>query len=472
MAVDVTRRKFVAGTAAVGTGLALGGPMSALAKTSARGRKPPRVVGYGPLFPTREEESGEVFLDLPRGFKYRVVDREGRTMSDGNPTPGIFDGTGCYRGPRNTVVLIRNHENRSRPDEITVDVPDGLRYDNDPNVRGGNTKLVVDNRSRRLLESYAVIGGTHTNCAGGVTPWGSWITCEEIFNYGSVENNITPGSGVPHGYIFEVPSETEEPVDAVPIRPAGRFAHEAVAWLDGALYETEDQGNAAFYRFVPKRRPRESGDLASFGGKLEALRVKGRPNFDANTANPGDKFSVDWVRIEEPNPVTNTVRNEAQAKGAAIFDRTEGIWSADDHLYFDCTTGGEAQCGQLWKYTPDRHGGGELELIFESPSTAVLDGPDNLIIVPHTGDVWLQEDAGGEQFIRGITRRGEIYNFACTALNQTEFCGGDFSPDGRTFFVSQQGDRVAGGAPDNLAALTYAIWGPFDNKDDRRDDDD
>jgi hypothetical protein len=75
----------------------------------------------------------------------------------------------------------------------------------------------------------------------------------------------------------------------------------------------------------------------------------------------------------------------------------------------------------------------------------VLDAPDNLVIVPGTGDVFLQEDGGGdEQFVRGVTRRGEIYDFARTVLNGTEFCGGCFSPDGRTFFVSQQGERVAG----------------------------
>jgi uncharacterized protein len=85
------------------------------------------------------------------------------------------------------------------------------------------------------------------------------------------------------------------------------------------------------------------------------------------------------------------------------------------------------------------------------------------VVVPHTGDVFLQEDASADQFIRGVNRRGEIYDFAHTVLNRTEFCGGCFSPDGRTFFVNQQGDRVHVGADPALetAALTYAIWGPF-----------
>ena len=460
---DLTRRRFVQGSAAVGGGIALGGPLAALAAQTAEG-KVRRSPGYGPLSDTPEEDSGIAYLQLPQGFRYRVISRDAEPMSDGKPTPGIFDGTGSYQGRGNTTILIRNHENRSRANEITVDVPAGKRYDPDPNVRGGNTKLVVDNKTRRVVESFGVLGGTHTNCAGGITPWDTWITCEEIFNYGSVESNVVPGTGVPHGYCFEVAADASGPVDAVPIVAAGRFAHEAVAWLDGALYETEDRGDAAFYRFVPSRRPRESGDLATSGGELQALRVVGRPNFDADAANPGESYDVEWVTIDEPNPAVESggrsTRAQAQAQGAAIFTRTEGIWAAGRSVYFDCTSGGDAGAGQLWQYTPHGKDGGELTLIFESPGAAVLDAPDNLVVVPATGDVFLQEDGGGEQFVRGVTGRGEIYDFARTVINDSEFCGGCFSQDGRTFFVSQQGDRAGlTGTPANQA-LTYAIWGP------------
>jgi uncharacterized protein len=462
MTIDLTRRTFVKGSAAVSGGLALGGPISAMAARRARGRSA-RAVGYGDLVPTPEEATGEVFLELPRGFRYRVISTQADIMSDGNPTPGIFDGTDAFEGRNGTTILIRNHENRSRDLEIPVVVPNSKRYDPDMNVRGGNTKLVVD-RDRRVIESFAVLGGTHTNCAGGGTPWGTWVTCEEIFNYGSVENNVTPGTGVPHGFAFEVPADARSPVDPQPILSAGRFSHEAVAWVRGALYETEDRDDASLYRFVPDRPPREHGDLASNGGVLESLAIVGRPNFDANLANPGETYPVEWVTIDEPNPLEDTVRRQAQDKGAVIFDRTEGAWEADGRLYFDCTTGGEAQLGQLWQFTPRGRGGGELKLIYESTAVEDLENPDNLVVVPDTGDVLLQEDSSGEQFIRGVNRRGEIYDFAHTVLGNTEFCGGCFSPDGKTFFVNQQGDRVDVGADPALetAAVTYAIWGPFE----------
>jgi uncharacterized protein len=463
---SVTRRKFVKSSAAVGGGIALGGPLMSLAARQAEGKaRRSSARGYGSLRPTPELDSGDKYLELPEGFKYRIISRQAQTMDDGKPTPGIFDGMAAYRGRRGKTILIRNHENRSRAGEIIVDVPSSMRYDPDIVTRGGNTKLVVDNDGkRRLRKSFAVFGGTHTNCAGGRTPWDTWITCEEIFNYGSTESNTTPGTGTPHGYSFEVPADANGPVQPLAIHAAGRFSHEAVAWLDGVLYETEDRDDAAFYRFVPNRQPREYGDLASFGGVLQALVVKNRPNFDANTANPGESYPVEWVTIEEPDPQQDTVRSEAQDKDAAIFDRTEGIWSADRRLYFDCTTGGEAQLGQLWQYTPRGSDRGDLKLIYESTAIEDLENPDNLVVVPATGHVFLQEDSSGEQFVRGVTRQGRIYDFARTALNQTEFCGGCFSPDGKTFFLNQQGDRQTDplNPPDETAAVTYAIWGPFD----------
>ena len=461
MAIDVTRRAFVGGAAGAGA-LVLGGPMSALAANKAQARR--KVRGYGVLYPTPEADTGVEYLALPKGFRYRVISEGGKPMSDGKPTPGVFDGMGAFPGRGTTTVLIRNHENRSRAGEIAVAVPSGKRYDPDVNVRGGNTKLVVG-ANRRVREDFAVLGGTHTNCAGGPTPWNTWITCEEIVNYGSTENNTSPGTGVPHGYVFEVPADATGAVTPQPVLDAGRFSHEAVAWLDGALYLTEDRGDSCFYRFLPARRPREAGDLATFGGTLQAAVVRGRPRFDADTAVPGETYGIEWITIEEPNPLTDTVRAEAQSKGAAVFTREEGAWTYGDSVYFDCTEGGEAGLGQLWRYKPRGKERGELTLVYESESADDLENPDNLVVVPSTGDVFLQEDSDGEQFVRGVTRNGRIYDFARTLLNTSEFCGGCFSPGGETVFLNQQGGRLAAGQtqlPPEDNALTYAIWGPFD----------
>ncbi len=472
MAVDISRRSFVAGSAATlgAASVTLGGPISAYAQRAKDSKKRPKTAGYGPLVATAEEDSGIKYLALPVGFKYRLINRAGAPMRNGLPTPGIFDGTGAYPGLGGRTILIRNHENRSRPGEVTVPVATGKRYDPDVNVRGGNTKLVVG-KDRRLQEIFPVLGGTHTNCAGGITPWNSWITCEEIFNYGATETNVTPGTGVPHGYCFEVDAATNGAVPPQPILDAGRFAHEAVAWFGGSLYETEDRGDACLYRFTPEREPKEAGDLASFGGKLEALVVRGRPNFDADAAQPGESYQVEWVTVDEPNPLTDTVRYQAQARGAAIFNRTEGIWATDKGVYFDCTSGGDAGLGQLWELRPRGRDGGVLKLIFESETAEDLEAPDNLVVVPSTGDVFLQEDGPSTQYVRGVTPKGLIYDFARTILNPTEFCGGCFSPDGATFFVSQQGDRLVGdqtpaSQPDSIAGLTFAIWGGFDKRKD------
>jgi uncharacterized protein len=465
MPAQLTRRRFVEGSAALGAGLTLGGPISALAARAGQSRAR-RTLGYGQLQPTPEQDSGLEWLELPPGFRYRIINRQGEPMDDGNPTPGIFDGMAAFDGPGRTTILIRNHENRSRAGEIPVVVPNGKLYDRDLEVRGGNTKLVV-NRQREVIESFAVLGGTHTNCAGGSTPWDTWITCEEIFSYGPAG---TAPPGTRHGYMFEIPADADGPVNPLEVPDAGRFSHEAVAWLDGALYETEDRGDACFYRFLPNRQPREFGDLAAFGGRLEALVVRGRPNLDMNGVNPGEELPVEWVEIEDPDPDEDTVRVEAQGKGAAIFDRTEGIWSADRRVYFDCTSGGDAGLGQLWEFRPQGRDGGRLRLIYESSSVDDLEAPDNLVVVPATGHVFLQEDSDGEQFVRGVDRRGRIYDFARTLISSFEFCGGCFSPDGRTFFLNQQGGRQDGGPdgadplnpPDESAAVTYAIWGAFD----------
>lgn len=456
----VSRRDFIGIGGMTAAGLAFGGGLAALGARTAEGRPAERTEGYGPLIPMGD-------LALPAGFSYKIISRQGDPMSDGNPTPGIFDGTGAFRGSGGNTVLIRNHENRRRPGEIPVVVPADKRYDQDPTYNAGNTKLVVD-RDLNVVESFAILGGTDTNCAGGETPYGTWITCEETVNRSA--------TGTPHGYIFEIDASADGPVEAVPVPAAGRFVHEAVAFLDGILYETEDRrDDSFFYRYLPEgddkpskddRRPRS---LSETDGVLQALKIRGVENAVMDTFPVvGKPYKVEWVTIDEPNPQDDTdstplaVGEQAKAKGAAIFDREEGIWDGNGKVYFDCTEGGEADLGQVYEFDPKRQ---TLTLIYESTDSTELENPDNVVIVPKTGDIFLQEDSPGGQFVRGLTPRGEIYDFAQTITNDTEFCGGCFSPDGKVFFVNQQGER--GGpveGPPGGQALTYAITGPFQKR--------
>ena len=428
-----------------------GGGLTALGACEAEDKLVARVSGYGPLVPMGD-------LALPRGFSYKVISRQGDPMDDGNLTPGIFDGMGAFPGPDGSTILIRNHENQRKAGEIPVMVPEDDRYDQDPTYVAGGTKLVVD-RNLQVIEDFAILGGTDTNCAGGQMPWGSWITCEEVVNRGD--------TGTPHGYIFEIDASVGGPVEARPVTAAGRFVHEAVAWLGGILYETEDRrDDSFFYRYIPENLPGSSGDLADTDGVLQALKIKRVDNalMDA-FPRVGKPHKVEWVTIEEPNPVDDTdstplaVGEQAKAQGAAIFDREEGIWVRGNRVYFDCTEGGEADLGQVYEFDPRSQ---TITLIYESTNEATLKKPDNIVIVPKTGDIFLQEDSAGEHFVRGLTPDGKIYDFARTITNDTEFCGGCFSLDGSVFFLNQQGER--GSLPTGPVggnAVTYAITGPF-----------
>lgn len=454
------RRGLVAGT-----GLAALGPLHALGADVAHG-SPKRAPGYGPLV-----NKGDLWL--PEDFNYAVIQRQGETMSDGNPVPGIFDGMAAYPGKRGTIVLIRNHENRKQAGEIPVIVPEELRYDPTPSYNAGNTKVVVDmvgpKGNFKVLETFAILGGTDTNCAGGTTPWDSWITCEEVVNRSA--------AGVKHGYNFDIPSGATGPVKAEPIRAAGRFVHEAALFHGGALYQTEDRSRsasnpagAAFYRYLPNPPYGAKSPLWKTTGVLQALKLKSeaQANMDVGRTQ-GLPLEVEWVTIDTPDHDDDTdsgplaTRNQAYAKGAAAFNREEGMWVGGKKIYFDVTNGGAAGEGQVWEYDPERE---LLTLIFESPGSAVLSAPDNVVIVPKTGHIFLQEDGSGEQFVRGVTRAGAIYDFAKTAANSSEFAGGCFDPHGQIFFVNQQGNRgnLPSGPP-NDNAVTYAIWGPWKKVD-------
>lgn len=469
------------------------GPLHAIGARAAAGQAPLDAVGYGPLV-----LKGDLWLPLE--FNYEVISRQGKPMSDGRPTPGIFDGMGAFPGPANTTILIRNHENREQAGEIKVVTGPGLEYDE--TAFGGNTKMEVRRTKAgndpvtgqqlyayEVVRDFAILGGTSTNCAGGVRSPHQWLTCEEVVKRSA--------NGIKHGYIFEIDAHADGPVPAIPVPQAGRRAHEAALEQAGIIYMTEDRSKsadavsgqigAALYRYIPT--PRGGGvPLHVTSGPLEALAIRGVRNMDMDTAVVGVPYPVEWVPIPEPDhdddtdnrrdrvPGLTPNRVQAADAGAAIFSRQEGMWAGPGSatngakVYFDCTDGGRIRRGQVWEYDPGRE---RLTLIYESTSRATLENPDNVVIVPQTGDIFLQEDSSGVDFVRGVTLAGEIYDFCQSQTNNTEFCGGCFDPDGQTLYLNMQGGRFLP-APDgtppnpNSVGVTYAIYGPFEKRQGNR----
>ncbi|HEY6402987.1 MAG TPA: alkaline phosphatase PhoX [Blastocatellia bacterium] len=476
MSKPINRRKFLSRTVQT-TGVAFA-MQSFVARgalaASGDGRRGRRCDGdYGDLAPTASQNTGEAILALPAGFKYNAFGKTGEIMTDGRPTPAAHDGMAAFetpdsddgacpafddrgrdrrhygwdhgkqKGRKELITLVRNHEIRtSRPGAA---LEPSKSYD--PTTGGGTTNLVIDPETRLPIRSFVSLSGTHTNCAGGPTPWGSWITCEET------TIGVGAGFSQPHGYVFDVSAKAQGPVNPIPLKGMGRFSHEAVA-VDprtNIVYLTEDSNPSGLYRYVPDNR---KDPLA--GGRLQILAIKDSPNYDTRTGQtPFQPLGVTWVDIPNPDPSNaesngRAVFEQGAAGGAASFSRLEGIWYGDGSFFFTSTDGGDARLGQVWKYRP-RGDGGVLSLVFESPSEDVLDAPDNITVTPGGGLI-LCEDGGGEQFLRGLTQQGEIFNFALNVFNGSEFAGATFSPDGDTLFVNIQSPGI-----------TLAIWGPWES---------
>ncbi len=449
----LSRRDFLKAGAGVGVGAALSGLVArnALAVPSReRNQAGKEDGGYGPLQPAGPE------LALPAGFTYVMFGVEGSEMSDGNPTPKAHDGMAAFALPNGNVRLIRNHEDRDNAANAEINGDPSTAYDSKGG--GGTTSLEVEPfGNRELVKDFVSLNGTIVNCAGGPTPWDTWMTCEET------TAGETQGWNKDHGYIYEVPVSAEDEVQAVPHKAMGRFVHEAAA-VDpktGYVYMTEDRGTAGFYRFIPN----SAGDLAS-GGRVQMLKVKTRPNYNTTSGQRVDKpLPVEWVDIENPDPAEAetdplAVFKQGQEKGGAIFSRLEGCWYGDGSIFFHATDGGDAELGQVWEYRPRGRSGGQLILLFESKSPEMLDAPDNVTVSPR-GGLAICEDGDNGNFVRGLTTDGKIFDFAQNITNDREFAGATFSPDGETLFVNIQGDLSVGG-PGNKG-MTFAIWGPWED---------
>lgn len=438
--MKLDRRDLLKGAAALGAASGLGGLNARMfLDPGLWGREIAQDRGgYGPISPVAAQGTGERMLSLPSGFQYVAIGRTGKMMSDGRPTPPLHDGMAAFEH-NGMVRLIRNHEVRSAPGQWIADPG----YD--PKAGGGTTTLDVDPDTRQIVRDFVSISGTMVNCAGGPTPWNTWVTCEETVV------GKDQGYDEHHGYCLEVPVEADGPVEAVPLREMGRFVHEAVA-VDPAtdiVYQTEDRTQSGFFRFIPNERKNLKA-----GGKLQMLAVKDRPRLDTRTGQTAMRdMECVWVDIDRPDPPNcgpSTLYEEGVSKGGATFARLEGCWWGNGHVYINATNGGDRRLGQVWSYRPTGDDTGVLRLIFESPSSEMLQAPDNICVSPQ-GNLVICEDGGGEQHLRGLTPEGTIFTFAKNILNGSEFAGATFSPDGRTLFVNIQSPGI-----------TLAIWGPWE----------
>lgn len=422
----------------------------------ANGLAPANAARFGPLIPTETTNTHELLLALPDGFHYTALGKTGRKMWDGNLTPPAHDGMWAFQ-VRNQLRLVRNHEVSHPIGKLGAAIGD---HAYDPLAGGGTVTLVIDPKTREIVRDFVSLSGTLVNCAGGATPWNSWVSCEETTlgtaKFKNPAGQDQGGFSKPHGYCFEVPAAADKPVQPVPLKAMGRFVHEALA-VDpktGIVYLTEDKETCGFYRFIPK----EKRQLAA-GGRLQILCIKDQPRFDTRIGQKiGMSLPVRWVDIREPDPAGAdrdpiAVFKEGSESGAATFRRLEGCIHGNGKIFFTSTSGGEKKFGQVWEYIPDAKGDGSLTLLAEPTDPMVMNNPDNLCQT-RQGNLLICEDNGASIHLQLLTRSGEITSIVKNVMagfETREFAGVTFSPDGQTLFLNMQ-----------VPGVTFAIWGPWD----------
>jgi secreted PhoX family phosphatase len=334
------------------------------------------------------------------------------------------------------------------------------------------------------------LGGTIYNCAGGATPWGTWLSCEETVI------DLTARGGRRHGYVFEVRGDAAG-TTAKPIVGMGRMLHEAVAVdpASGIAYLTEDEAwNSGFYRYIANRNTPAGAGSYEAGGRLQAARVARRAHADLRAPAVGDVHGIEWVDIGNPDadpgrtppaiagaaPVrASGPFLQAWAQGGLVMSRGEGICHHGGKLYLVDTEAGRGADGlaghgegAVWEYDPREQ---TFTAIFVADSQQVGDNIDNITASPRgglllceNGDAVTDEYGFGTRLI-GLTADGDSYAFAKNnvdlALEDTvatgkrispdyyrgaEWAGACFDPSGEVLFVNIQ-----------VPGITLAIWGPW-----------
>ena len=392
--VDPTRRDFLRKSFA-GMGLMMAGGALSQCRDGSSTPSTSNIANLGPL-----QDPDENGIRLPVGFTSRVIARTGETVASSDyvwhPAP---DGAAIFTTDDGGYIYVSNSE--------VAPIGD---------LPFGGVGAIRFSSSGEIVDAYRILDGTIVNCAGGLTPWGTWLSCEEVLS----------------GRVWECDPTGQ--TEAVVRLEMGRFQHEAAA-IDEAnqhAYMTEDLPDGRFYRYAYDN----AEDLGS--GVLEVAQVMGG----------GLEGPVEWRVIEDPSAETTPTRE--QVPSSTPFAGGEGLWFHGGVLYF--STKGD---NRIWAYETDTS---MLSLIYDfaTSDTPILSGVDNVTVSP-SGDVLVAEDGGNMEIIAILADRSLVPLLQIVGQDQSEITGPVFDPSlQRLYFSSQRGTegRSQGG-------ITYEVTGPF-----------
>lgn len=462
----IDRRTLLGGSAGA-LGLLVAGSSAPFASHASAAQTTRLAAGYGPLRPAGE------LLALPEGFSYTVLAESGTTTVGGYAVAGSQDAMGAFARPGGGSAIVCNHEIGGSDDSVVPHV-DGLVYDK--GAKGGTSTIVVD-ADNTVLEHYTSVAGTVDNCAGGVTPWGTWLTCEETDERAGTheDDGVTYTFEQDHGYVFEVdPTSQAANIGKanIPLKFLGRFEHEAavVEEATGRIYLTEDadEPNGLFYRWTPPAGYRQgkgalhalAADGAVEVGTLEALVAFERNGAHVTDLSKATKtnttYTVRWVEVPDRDARETPIREQLADDEVTRARKLEGQWWGGGGVYVVSSYARaddgslHEHDGQVWFFDPRKQTVTLTTIFAVNADGAGVDGPDNITVSPHGGLV-LAEDGDGASQLIGVTDQGKAYRLALNLVDDSEWAGPTFNAAGTTLFANIQGDP----------GRTFAITGPW-----------